>query len=242
MAWVAVGATVAGAVVSSAMSDDSGAEAANDAAASSSKLQAQISQDQWARYKQIYEPLERTVVSEAQNYDTPEQYAKAAGDASATVSDQFSKAREQLGRSPGLDPSSPAYQASMVGLNLAQAATDATQQNLARKNVSDTAYRRQVSALGLGKGLDTTAASGAASAVSTNQGLANAAYNRASGEAAGIGSLFGKVGNSLSTMNWSSGGAGAGTGSTVSSNQTSAFNTYGTSGGSGGADFSAEWV
>lgn len=236
----AICASVAGAAISSAMSDDYGAEASNEAAASSSKLQAQISQDQWDRYKEIYEPLERKVVSEAQNYDTPEQYAKAAGDASATVSDQFSKAREQLGRSPGLDPSSPAYQASMVGLNLAQAATDATQQNLARKNVSDTAYARKVSAVGLGKGLDTTAASGAASAASTNLRLADAGTRNAANEAAGISGVFGKVGNGLSKMNWSNGGAG--TASTVSNDQVSAFSTYGTSGGSGGADFSAEWV
>lgn len=165
----AITAVVAGAVVSSALADDNGAQGANDAAASATNLQAQISRDQWNRYKEIYEPLERQMVDEAQDYASPENYAKAVGEASATVSQQFSKARDRLTRTPGLDPSSGAYQSSLVGLDLAQAANDATQQNLARKNVTDMTYARKQSALGLGKGLDSTAASGMSSVASSNR-------------------------------------------------------------------------
>ena len=60
------------------------------------EMQAQIANEQWGKYKEIYDPLEKKFVSEAQNYDTPENYAKAAGDASATVSQQFDKARDRL--------------------------------------------------------------------------------------------------------------------------------------------------
>lgn len=184
---------VAAPVVGSLLTDDNGATGANDAAANASRIQAQIAQEQWNRYKEIYEPLERQMVNEAQHYDTPEQYQRAAGDASATVSDQFSKARERLSRTPGLDPSQAGYGASMVGLDLAQAASDATAQNAARKNVTDTAYARKTAALGLGKGLDTTAAAGLGSAASNNLTLASNAQRQSNYEAGAIGSSMGRI-------------------------------------------------
>lgn len=196
----AITAVVAGAVVSSALADDNGAEAANNSVADANALQAQISRDQWNRYKEIYEPLERQMVDEAQDYASPENYAKAAGEASATVSQRFSKARDRLTRTPGLDPSSGAYQSSLVGLDLAQAANDATQQNLARKNVTDTAYARKQSALGLGKGLDSTAASGMSSVASSNLSLANAMQRQSNAEAQAGGQLA--TGLVKATSNW----------------------------------------
>lgn len=199
----AITAVVAGTVVSSALADDNGAEDANNAAVAASDLQAQISRDQWNRYKEIYEPLERQMVDEAQDYASPENYAKAAGEASATVSQQFSKARDRLTRTPGLDPSSGAYQSSLVGLDLAQAANDATQQNLARKNVTDTAYARKQSALGLGKGLDSTAASGMSNVASSNLSLANAMQRQSNAEAQAGGQLA--TGLVKTTSNWLNG-------------------------------------
>ena len=199
----AITAVVAGAVVSSALADDNGAEAANNSVADANALQAQISRDQWNRYKEIYEPLERQMVDEAQDYASPENYAKAAGEASATVSQQFSKARDRLTRTPGLDPSSGAYQSSLVGLDLAQAANDATQQNLARKGVTDTAYARKQSALGLGKGLDSTAASGMSNVASSNLSLANAMQRQSNAEAQAGGQLA--TGLVKTTSNWLNG-------------------------------------
>lgn len=199
----AITAVVAGSVVSSALADDNGAEAANNSVADANALQAQISRDQWNRYKEIYEPLERQMVDEAQDYASPENYAKAAGEASATVSQQFGKARERLSRESGLDPSSAAYQSSLVGLDLAQAANDATQQNLARKNVTDTAYARKQSALGLGKGLDSTAASGMSNVASSNLSLANAMQRQSNAEAQAGGQLA--TGLVKATSNWLNG-------------------------------------
>ena len=208
----AITAVVAGAVVSSALADDNGAEAANNSVADANALQAQISRDQWNRYKEIYEPLERQMVDEAQDYASPENYAKAAGEASATVSQQFSKARDRLTRTPGLDPSSGAYQSSLVGLDLAQAANDATQQNLARKGVTDTAYARKQSALGLGKGLDSTAANGMQTVANSNLSLANAMQRQSNAEAQAGGQLA--TGLVKATSNWlngtsTTGGAGS---------------------------------
>lgn len=192
MPW-GVAAAVAGSVVSSAMSDDYGAEGANDASAAATRMQAQIAQEQWDKYKEIYEPLENRIVNEAATYDTPTTYAKAAGDAQATVSQQYSKARDQLTRQPGVDPSSAAYQASMVGLNMAEAAQGAVQQNAARQGVQDTAYARKQSAVAMGKGLDTTASAGLGAVASSNASRAAAAQAQANQQAAGIGQLTGTV-------------------------------------------------
>lgn len=205
MAWAIVAGEAIATVGGALLADDNGAEAANNAAADANALQAQISRDQWNRYKEIYEPLERQMVDEAQDYASPENYAKAAGEASATVSQQFSKARDRLTRTPGLDPSSGAYQSSLVGLDLAQAANDATQQNLARKNVTDTAYSRKQSALALGKGLDATAASGLASSASSNLALAQAGNQQAGQQAAALGRTTDRIISSPTVSNWLNG-------------------------------------
>jgi gas vesicle protein len=202
MAWAVVaGATIA-TVGGALLADDNGAEGANNAAADSTRLQGEIARDQWNRYKEIYEPLERGMVTDAQNYDSPENYARAAGDASATVSSQFSKARDRLGRTPGLDPSSGAYQASLVGLDLAQAASDATQQNAARQKVTDTAYARKTDALSLGKGLPAQASS--ALATSANSSLAQAQFGQtnANNQAGAFGRITERVFSSPSMSNW----------------------------------------
>lgn len=194
--------SIAAPVVGSLLADDNGATGANDAAADSTRLQSQIAREQWDRYKTMYAPLEESMVKEAQNYDSPENYAKAAGDASATVSQQFSKARDRLSRTPGLDPSTPGAQASMAGLDLAQAATDATQQNAARQKVKDTAYARKTDAISLGKGLPAQASS--ALATSANNSLAQARFGNELGmnQAATIGRITDRVFSSPTVSNW----------------------------------------
>jgi len=182
--------------------DDNGAGEANGAAANASNTQAQISKEQWQRYKELYAPLESSMVKEAQNYDSPENYAKAAGEAQATVSSQFGKARERLSRTPGLDPSSPGATASMAGLDLAQAATDATQQNAARQKVKDVAYARKTDAISLGKGLPAQASAGLAQ--SANNSLAQAQFQQgqANMQAGASGRVIDRVLNNPSTSNW----------------------------------------
>jgi hypothetical protein len=184
------------------LSDDNGAEGANNAAADSTRLQGEIARDQWNRYKEIYEPLERSMVTEAQNYDSPENYAKAAGDAQATVSSQFGKARDRLGRTPGLDPSTPGAAASMIGLDLAQAATDATQQNAARQRVKDVAYARKTDALSLGKGLAANASSALGSSAQNSLAMAQSGQAQANAQAGAFGRITDRVFSSPTVSNW----------------------------------------
>jgi hypothetical protein len=164
-----------------------------DAAAAASRLQSEISKEQWDRYKQIYAPLEQSMVTEAQQYDSAANLANAAGAASADVASQFGKARERLMRTPGLDPSSPAYQASVVGLDMGQAAADATMQNSARQRVKDTAWARRSGALSMGKGLDNAASANAASASRNLAGLAADQRQNAMDSATGLGKFASNV-------------------------------------------------
>ena len=204
MTWGAIGAAAVGVVGSAIISSESNDRADARAAAgnNATALQSQIAAEQWDKYLELYEPLERQMVNEAQDYASPENYAKAAGEASATVSQQFSKARDRLTRTPGLDPSSGAYQSSLVGLDLAQAANDATQQNLARKNVTDTAYARKTDALSLGKGLPATASIGLANAAANNNLAAAQQYGRASQQAANFGAGVTNVFNAAQKAGW----------------------------------------
>src|SRR6185437_16504965 len=81
----AVAATaVVGSVATAAMAP-SPDNSATDAAASSSQLQGQIAQDQWNTYKSTYQPLEQRTVADAQDYASPANYEKAAGDAQSAV-------------------------------------------------------------------------------------------------------------------------------------------------------------
>lgn len=202
MTWGFIGGAAVSVVGGALLSDDNGAQGANNAAADSTRLQGEIARDQWNRYKEIYEPLERGMVTEAQNYDSPENYAKAAGDASATVSSQFSKARDRLSRTPGLDPSTPGAQASMVGLDLAQAATDATQQNAARQKVKDVAYARKTDALSLGKGLPAQASSALATSATSSLAQAQFGQTNANNQAGALGRITERVFSSPTVSNW----------------------------------------
>ena len=181
------------------------ASKANESASDSAALTAQIGAEQWDRYNELYDPLERQFVDEAKNYDSPERYSQAAGEAAATVAQQFGKARERLGRTPGLDPSSPAFAASMTGLDLAQAATDATQQNAARQRVKDTAYVRKTDALSLGKGLPAQASNMLSSATRTNLGLADLSTASGMANSNAIGNVVNRVINPTNVQrftNW----------------------------------------
>jgi hypothetical protein len=191
-ALIPIGAAVAGAVVSSALSDDNGATGANDASAAATNQQAAIAKDQWDTYKSTYQPLEKQYVADAQNFDTTAHREQAAGLASSTVASQFGKARDRLGRTPGLDPSSAAYTSSLAGLDTTQAAADAVGQNAARQSVEDQGWARRTDALSLGKGLPAQASAGLSSVAAANASRAQMGMAQANAQGASIGRLVGR--------------------------------------------------
>ena len=195
-----IGSAVVGGVVSS--SNAKTAAKAQQGASDAAAIQSEIAQDQWGRYKEIYDPLERKYVKDAQEYTSAENYQRAAGDAAATVSSQFGKARDRLSRTPGLDPSSPGFAASMSGLDLAQAATDATSQNAARQQVTTTGHNYMTDAIALGKGLPAQASATAGQAANTQQGIANSQLAQGNATAANWGNVANRVINVAGSSNW----------------------------------------
>ncbi|AOY90569.1 hypothetical protein BKK79_01030 [Cupriavidus sp. USMAA2-4] len=221
MPW-GVAAAVAGSVVSGVMSGDGGASDANAAAASANNMQAQIAKEQWDRYKTVFAPLEDSMISAAQNYDSPAQYERAAGEASGAVSQAYSNARDRLTRTPGLDPTSAAYTAGLSDLDRSQAAADAVSQNTARKNVQDTAWARKSDMLSLGKGLPAQASTGLAQVSSNSLNQAKYNYGVAANEAGAISATAKQIGTGLQSI-WNGFGS--------NSNQSTAAQ-YGTNPGS----------
>ena len=222
----AICASVAGAVVASALADDNGAEEANAAAADANRTQAQIANDQWQNYKKNYQPLENALVAEAVNYDSPENFAKAAGEASATNASEFGKVKEALARTPGLDPSSPAFQAGMTQLGLQQAASSAVTQNAARQGVADTAYARKLNAVSLGKGLPAQASAGLSSVASFNANMAANAQAQANQNAAGWGSLASRAFTGIANYNKPAATTPASSTQTTPQTQFGGYETY----------------
>jgi hypothetical protein len=192
----AVGAIGAAAISASSQPDTSGM---NNAAENASNTQAQIAQEQWQDYQTNFQPLEGKFVDQANNWTSPQNYDKAAGDASATVNAQFGAAKDQLARTPGMDPSSGAYQAGMTNLGLSQAASDASAQNTARANVQNQGIAMQENALSLGKGLPATASSSAGSAATGLSNLSNSVARQNSSNASSIGSAVNSVANGVTS-------------------------------------------
>src|SRR6267143_4825597 len=75
----------------------SGAQAQQAGGASSAAAQtaANIAADQWAYYKQNYQPLESNLIDQAKAAGSPEEVARATGAARGDVAGAFDQARRQ---------------------------------------------------------------------------------------------------------------------------------------------------
>lgn len=212
-----IGAAVVGGVASNSAASKAAKsqKGASDAAATS----AAIAQDQWDTYKETYQPAEKAYLADALAYDSPENRENAAGLAASTVASQFGKAREVMGRTPGLDPSSAAYAAGLAGLETGEAAANATSQNKARQTVDDQGWARRTDALSLGKGLPAQASAGLSSSANISSSIAGQQAGQAGAIGSSVGNLafkaFNAYGNSSAGLGDGytpqfSGGSGAG--------------------------------
>lgn len=207
MTWGAIGGAAVSVIGGALLSDGGGGGGQAQASADAySAMQAEIARDQWDRYKQVYAPLEDRLVGEAMDYGQPWRYDAAASQAAATVNQQYDKARQQMQRTPGLDPSSGAFAAGLAGLEMNRAASSAGAQNLARKQVDDTAYARKHTAVGLGKGLDTAASSALGGLATYHSGQAQQQQQQNMQYAGALGRVTERAINGLSNSNWLGGG------------------------------------
>ena len=175
------------------------------------RKQSAITEDYDRYNRETFRPLERKIVQEAQDYDTPERREAASNQAMAGVEQQISMQRtagaQALARR-GADPGSGKSLAMQAELDLGAAKLKAGASSQANRQVEAIGAARRMDAVSLGRGLAANQATSAS--VAMNQG------NSSSAQLASIGGIQAQ-GNQI--MN--SGFAGA------QSGMAGAANTYG---------------
>jgi hypothetical protein len=106
-----------------------------------------------ARYEEIFQPLEDDLAADAADYDTQSRRDANAGAAMATVSQQFSGAREAAQdrlEEFGVDPSQTRSQALDVGMRTAEAAARAAAGTQSYQNTENTGRALRSEAINVG--------------------------------------------------------------------------------------------
>lgn len=147
-------------------------------------------QDTWAqedraRYKELYQPLEDDFVREATNYATPEKQAEAAAAAKADIMTNAASAEQQSQRqmaSMGINPLSGRFKGIDRAGDLTVGLAAGGAQNSARQMVRDKGLALKADVTNLGRGLPaqsaqaTTVGLGAGQAAMGTAGAANANF------------------------------------------------------------------
>jgi len=158
MTWGYV-AVAAATVVAAAVSSDSSRKASNtaaDAAKYSAKTAADIPTQQWNYYKDNYMPVETSLIDNAQNAGSQDEYKRAEGAANADVTNSFDQAQKQTQsrlQSYGINPASPAYQSATGSVDLAEGASKAGAMTAADNSTRQLAYSKQLDVAGLGRNI-----------------------------------------------------------------------------------------
>lgn len=186
-------AAVAGVAVAA-----NGANKANKTARRAQQSQEQIlgrqqdlADEQWENYKQNYLPLEQEFLETSKNYGSIANQEKAAVNANASTTAAYAGARDELNRTPGLDPNSQQYLRTKANIELAEAASSAAGQTAAREGVKKTGAAMLQDAASLGKGVSGNALASLNAASGGASNYAAAASNRAAGASSGLGQMAG---------------------------------------------------
>lgn len=156
--------------------------------------QQDIADEQWKNYKQNYLPLEQDYLEQAKNFGSIANQEKAAANAAATTAGRFAGAREQLAKTPGLNPNSQQYLREANKLAIAEAASSAANQNAAREGVEKTGAAMLQDAASLGKGMSSNAMSSLNAAASGTAAQANTAASNAAAARNNVGGAFSAIG------------------------------------------------
>ena len=145
-----------------------------------------------ARYKGVYQPIEDKYIADAAAYASPERKAAMAAEAVADVRQNSAMARGQGERrlaALGVNPASGRATEAVSRDNASEALAAAGAENLARRQVEATADGMTANVINMGKGMAVNPA--------TSLGLANGAA--ASGTSGAMGG-YGQQGNLLNTQ------------------------------------------
>jgi|GEM_PF-1725962 len=108
-----------------------------------------------ARWEELYQPVENKLVSDAENYDSPEKEAQARAQAEATVGQQFDAADAAAERQLGaynVNPGSLKSGALNLSSKLSRAASGVAASEGAAKTVKDTGLALRTSVANMGRG------------------------------------------------------------------------------------------
>lgn len=156
----------------------------------SQEQQQEFAKDQNDYYKEVFQPLEREVVNDANNYDSAANIERRSGQAAANVNQQFSNSAAQrarlLGRY-GLNPNSSTFAAQAGADSRAQALGAAGAATGAAFDTEDKAIALRAGAANFGRNMPNTAASYYAG----SQAAGNSAGNTSSG---GLSNQIGSLG------------------------------------------------
>jgi hypothetical protein len=93
--------------------------------------------EQWNTYKNLFQPVEQRMVSDANNFDSPERQARMAAEAGADTTRSYNAMQDQQARAMGrlgVNPNSGKFAALNNEMGLAQAKDTAGAMNQARRN------------------------------------------------------------------------------------------------------------
>jgi hypothetical protein len=152
------------------------ANAVSDAQLTAMNTQTNIANDANQYAKQVYQPLERGIVSDATTFDGEGKRQELAGKALGDVNQQFGAARATEGRQMarlGINPADGAYAAEATQRGNAQALAGAGAATKARSDALTLGHAFKMDAASLGRGLPATQST--AAGLSINAGNASAA-------------------------------------------------------------------
>lgn len=149
--------------------------------------QRDIARQDRARTLDVFRPVEDRLISEAEQYDTPERRMMEAGRASTAVAQQFGNQRQALEMqlaASGVNPNSSRFAGTFANLGINQAAAQAGAATNAARNVENTGRAMRADVVNLGRGLPSTVAQSYGQTLQAGQGQ-QANLNQAFGAASG---------------------------------------------------------
>lgn len=157
-----------------------------------SKQNQDIANDYYNYQTSTYRPLEQSLVTSAQNYDTPAREEAAANRAGADVRSAFDTNNQALMRNitrTGTNMTSGAALALQSGNQLAEAKAEAGAENQARLNTQQQGYAREMDAASLGRNLPSQQATSQQVATQTGNSAVTNAVTPTTVNNAGVGMM-----------------------------------------------------
>lgn len=166
----------------------------------SQRRQMAIAEEQYARYKGVFEPLQDEIIAEAKAYDTEANRERIAGEAFGDVSTQFELQRQgerMRAGQYGIDPTSGRYQGMSEASNINEAATKASAATRARTAAEQLGWAKKMDAIGLGSGIFGNQATSTGLAINAGNSALSAGQVPISNYGAMGSSLSGAIGTSM---------------------------------------------